>query len=86
MYFVNDALGGDVLADKKAESRKIRPKEGNAKCRYQKILTCKETLRQVVINLGPRTPYPPLHTYIHVQYYTYSHREGVEGELNQREG
>ncbi len=39
--------------------RKIRLKEGNAKCRHLKKLTCNGTWRQVFICLRPRTPYPP---------------------------
>jgi hypothetical protein len=37
--------------------RKIRLKEGNAKCRHLKKLTCKGTLWPVFICLRPRTPY-----------------------------
>jgi hypothetical protein len=36
--------------------------EGNAKSRHLKKLTCKGTLRQVFICLGPRAHIPPLHT------------------------
>jgi hypothetical protein len=70
--------------------RKIRLIEGNAKCRYlQKKITCKGTLRQVIICLRTRTPYPPPpYTRYTCMYTVYSRREGGgEGEdLNQREG
>ncbi len=39
--------------------RKIRLREGNAKCRHLKKITCKETLQQVFISLWPKTLYPP---------------------------
>jgi hypothetical protein len=44
-----------------------------------KKLTCKGTLRQVLICLRPRTPYPPPlhHVYVYAVY-TYSHREWGE--------
>ncbi len=58
------------------EHRKIRLIEGNVKCRQLKILTCKETLRQVLICLRPRTPYT---MYTCIQYKSYSHREGGRG-------
>ncbi len=45
---------GDVI-----NQRKIRLREGNAKCCHLKKFTCNETLRQVFKSLKPRTPYPP---------------------------
>ncbi len=75
-----------------SKRRKIRFREGNAKCRHLKKTDRKGTLRQVFICLRPRTPYPlPLLHTVHIVYtervqYTYSHREGGRvGELNQRE-
>jgi hypothetical protein len=41
-----------VGAFSSTERRKIRLKEGNARCRLLKELTCKGTLRQVFIFLG----------------------------------
>ncbi len=40
--------------------RKIRPIESNAKCRYLKKLTCKETLQQVFFCLRP----PPSYVFV----------------------
>jgi hypothetical protein len=51
--------------------RKMRLIEGNAECRHLKIVTHKETLRQVFIYLRPRTP--------HSIQYTFPHREGGGG-------
>ncbi len=46
-----------------AKRRKITLIESNAKCRYLKKLTCKETVRQVFYlseaPSPPMTPYPP---------------------------
>ncbi len=61
--------------------------DGNAKCHHLKKLTCKGTLRQVLICLRPRTQYPLPYTLYTCIQYTYSCREGREGDgLNQREG
>jgi hypothetical protein len=53
-----------------------------------KKLICKWILRQVFICLRPRTSYPPtpLQSLYKCIQYTYSHREGGGGELNQRVG
>jgi hypothetical protein len=64
--------------------RKIRLIESNAKCRYLKQFTCKRTFRQVFYlseaPFPPTTTCIPLTRCIRVYKYTYSHREGVEGE------
>jgi hypothetical protein len=57
-----------------------------AKCRHLKIFACKGTLRQVFICLRPKTHTPPPYTLNTCMQYSYSHREGGGGELNQREG
>ncbi len=69
--------------------RKIRLREGNAKCRHLKILNCKGSWRQMFICLRPRPPYHPLLTHcICVYKYTYNTHtgKGGGGDLNQREG
>jgi hypothetical protein len=43
-------------------------------------------LWQVFICRRPRTPYSPPYTLFTCIQYTYSHRGGGEGELNQRKG
>jgi hypothetical protein len=69
------------------DHRKIRLREGNAKCRHLKKFTCNGTLRQVFICLIPRTPYPPPYTLYTCIQYTYSRREeGEGGDLNRKKG
>ncbi len=69
------------------DRRKIRLKEGNAKCRHLKKLTCAAS----VYLSKARTPYPPLHTvYVCTLYSILIHTGkgggGGELEFNQREG
>ncbi len=85
--FIKDDIFKRVILNriKGTNCRKIRLKEGNAKCHHLKKLTCKGTLRLVFICLRPRTPYhqPTQTVYVNTVYL--SHREGERGKLNQRE-
>ncbi len=73
------------------QSRKKRLKEGKAKCRLLKKLTCTGTLRHVFICLRFRTPYhspPYTHCTIYMYMYTvhlFTQGTGRWGEFNQRE-
>ncbi len=72
--------------------RKIRLIEGNAKCRHLKKLTCKGTLRQlIIICLRPRTPNPPpppIHTKYVYAVYLFTQRRGrvVEPWMKEEKG
>ncbi len=66
--------------------RKIRIVGGNAKCRHLNKLTSKGSLRQVIICLRPRTPYPPTLTVYVYTVYLFTQGRGERGEFNQREG
>jgi hypothetical protein len=66
-----------LLFAESIQRRKIRLIESNAKCRYLKKWTCKETLRQVFLSVWgpphPMTPYsplPPLHTVYVIRVYS----------------
>jgi hypothetical protein len=48
---INQVITRNIMKSK--ENRKIRCKEGKAKCRHFKKLTCKGALRQVFICLSP---------------------------------
>jgi hypothetical protein len=63
--------------------REERLIEGNAKCRHLQKLTYKETLRQVLICLRPRSPNslpPPLHTVYVYTVYLFTQGRGGAGE------
>ncbi len=51
-----------------------------------KKLTCKGTLKQVLICLRPRTTYPTLLLSVCIRVYSKLIHTGKGGELNQREG
>jgi hypothetical protein len=55
----------------------IRLIEGNTKC--HKKLICKGTLRQVIICLRPRSPYPPLNSIYVYSVYLFTQGRGEGG-------
>jgi hypothetical protein len=88
-YYFFSRFFGEV-GNKKYTTLKIyiRLIEGNAKCGHLKKLTCKWTLQQMFICLGPRSqnpipPPPPNTLYTCILIHTGKGRRG--GELNQRE-
>jgi hypothetical protein len=69
---------GPVILDR----RKIRLKEGNAKCRHLKKLPLKDFAAVVYLSeaQNPVTP-PPTHC---IRVYSISHREGGRGETREK--
>jgi hypothetical protein len=67
------------LKDNTQNHGQINYIDTKAKCRHLQEITCKGTLRQVLICLRPRTQYPPPYTLYTFIQYTYSHREGYRG-------